>query len=102
MSIDLNILLLRNKMKLSDFCKEMNVKSYEQLVEHCSHRSIIPCSVDQWNEKCKLNKQTTSAAKDKKNSKPEIKNTTSNVKRKSTKTATRRKPAKASTSQKKK
>ena len=50
MSIDLNLLLLRNKIRLSTFCEEMNILTYDDLVLHCKARDIVPCSREYWAE----------------------------------------------------
>jgi len=101
MSINLNILLLRNKIKLSEFCKEMNLKIYESLVAHCGQREIIPCSFDFWVSQCET-KEVHTQVKEK--AKTPTTKSLHNAKTKITKSKAPSKRAvpKASTSQKKK
>lgn len=106
MSIDLTILLLRNKIRLSTFCQELNISSYEALVEHCKSRDIVPCMEAQWAKEfppvvAKLEKKPK-IVKQLASKKPK---TTSNAQKKTTRTTTRRKaakPNKSSAAQKKK
>lgn len=104
MSIDLNILLSRNKIRLSTFCKEMSILTYDALVLHCKARDIIVCSEKQWIDQVRplVNVKTHTPEKNSNTAKTTKSKTTTNAAKKSTRTSTRRKTTKASPAQKKK
>ena len=50
MSVQLNVVLKRNKSNLKQFILKNKLTSYPSLVEYCERRSFIPCSEEEYNE----------------------------------------------------
>lgn len=50
MSVQLNVVLKRNKSNLKQFILKNKLTSYSSLVEYCERRSFIPCSEEEYNE----------------------------------------------------
>ena len=48
MTIDLKMLLSRNRKTLEQFCKNNSIKSYDELVDHCASRKILPCAKEEY------------------------------------------------------
>ena len=95
MSIDLTILLLRNKIGLTAFCKELNIESYEALLAHCESREIIPCTEAQWlKEFPPAPKKQEKKPRTVKQPAPKKSKTTTDAQKKVTKRTTRRKTTK--------